>query len=45
MCSHSLAPDPAEAHGVKLGFFEYARVGVSVTLLTVVWGTTVLLLD
>ncbi len=39
-----IVAERAEARGVKLGFGEYARVGVPVTLLTVVWGTAVLLL-
>jgi len=36
--------EKAEAHGTRIGFWEYARVGVPVTLLTVVWGVTVLIL-
>jgi Na+/H+ antiporter NhaD/arsenite permease-like protein len=38
-----IVAERAESRGVKLGFGEYARVGVPVTLLTVLWGTLVLL--
>ncbi len=37
-----IVAERAEDRGVKLGFGEYARVGVPVTLLTVAWGTAVL---
>jgi Na+/H+ antiporter NhaD/arsenite permease-like protein len=39
-----IVAERAEAKGVKLGFGEYARVGVPVTLLTIAWGTLVLVL-
>ena len=38
-----IVAERAEDRGVKLGFGEYARVGVPVTLLTIAWGTLVLL--
>lgn len=38
-----IVAERAEARGVKLGFVEYARVGVPVTLLTLAWGLVVLL--
>jgi Na+/H+ antiporter NhaD/arsenite permease-like protein len=37
-----IVAERAESRGVKLGFGEYARVGVPVTLLTIAWGTAVL---
>ncbi len=37
-----IVAERAEARGVRIGFAEYARVGVPVTLLTLVWGITVL---
>jgi Na+/H+ antiporter NhaD/arsenite permease-like protein len=39
-----IVAERAESRGVRLGFVEYARVGVPVTLLTVVWGTAVLVI-
>ncbi len=39
-----IVAERAETRGVKLGFGAYARVGIPVTLLTVAWGTAVLLL-
>jgi Na+/H+ antiporter NhaD/arsenite permease-like protein len=38
-----IVAERAENRGVKLAFGEYARVGVPVTLLTIAWGTAVLL--
>lgn len=38
-----IVAERAEARGVKLGFVEYARVGIPVTLLTLAWGLAVLL--
>jgi Na+/H+ antiporter NhaD/arsenite permease-like protein len=32
----------AEQRGVRIGFGEYARIGVPVTVLTIVWGIAVL---
>jgi Na+/H+ antiporter NhaD/arsenite permease-like protein len=37
-----IVAERAEARGVRLGFGEYARVGVPVTLLTTAWGLLVL---
>ncbi len=39
-----IVAERAEAKGISIGFGEYARVGVPVTLLTVVWGTAMLLI-
>jgi Na+/H+ antiporter NhaD/arsenite permease-like protein len=37
-----IVAERAEARGVRIGFAEYARVGVPVTLLTLAWGIAVL---
>jgi len=37
-----IVAERAERRGVRIGFGEYARVGVPVTLLTLVWGVVVL---
>src|SRR6266567_14412 len=37
-----IVAERAEARGVRIGFVEYARVGVPVTLLTLAWGIVVL---
>ncbi|PYO98276.1 MAG: hypothetical protein DMD61_10365 [Gemmatimonadetes bacterium] len=37
-----IVAERAETRGVRIGFVEYARVGVPVTLLTLVWGVAVL---
>jgi len=39
-----IVAERAETRGVRIGFLEYARVGVPVTLLTLVWGVVVLTL-
>src|SRR5881394_2156100 len=39
-----IVAERAEARGVRIGFVEYARVGIPVTLLTMVWGIAVLVL-
>lgn len=39
-----IVAERAEARGVRLGFWEYVRVGVPVTLLTLVWGVLTLVL-
>ena len=39
-----IVAERAEARGVRIGFVEYARVGIPVTLLTLVWGIAVLVL-
>ena len=39
-----IVAERAEARGVRIGFLEYARVGVPVTLLTLAWGIAVLVL-
>jgi Na+/H+ antiporter NhaD/arsenite permease-like protein len=38
-----IVAERAESRGVSLGFVEYARVGVPVTLLSLVWGLGVLM--
>ena len=37
-----IVAERAEARGVRLGYWEYARVGVPVTLLTTAWGCVAL---
>jgi len=37
-----IVAEKAESRGVRIGFAEYARVGVPVTLLTLAWGIVVL---
>src|SRR5213079_2183978 len=37
-----IVAEKAETRGVRIGFAEYARVGVPVTLLTLAWGIVVL---
>jgi Na+/H+ antiporter NhaD/arsenite permease-like protein len=37
-----IVAERAESRGVRIGFVEYARVGVPVTLLTLAWGIAVL---
>jgi Na+/H+ antiporter NhaD/arsenite permease-like protein len=37
-----IVAERAQARGVRIGFGEYARVGVPVTLLTLAWGIVVL---
>ena len=39
-----IVAERAEARGVRIGFVEYARVGIPVTLLTIVWGILVLVM-
>jgi Na+/H+ antiporter NhaD/arsenite permease-like protein len=39
-----IVAERAETRGVRIGFAEYARVGVPVTLLTLAWGVVVLVL-
>lgn len=36
--------EKAQSRGIRIGFWEYARVGIPVTILTVVWGIVVLVL-
>ena len=38
-----IVAERAEMRGVRIGFAEYARVGIPVTLLTLAWGIVVLL--
>ena len=38
-----IVAERAEQRGVRIGFGEYARIGVPVTLLTIAWGITVLI--
>ena len=33
-----IVAERAETRGVRIGFLEYARVGVPITLLTLAWG-------
>jgi len=33
-----IVAERAETRGVRIGFWEYARVGIPVTLLTLAWG-------
>jgi Na+/H+ antiporter NhaD/arsenite permease-like protein len=39
-----IVAERAEARGVRIGFGEYARIGVPVTVLTLAWGIVVLVL-
>jgi len=39
-----IVAERAETRGVRIGFWEYARVGVPVTLLTLAWGLAVIVL-
>ncbi|HET7600480.1 MAG TPA: SLC13 family permease, partial [Gemmatimonadales bacterium] len=39
-----IVAERAEARGVKLGYWEYARAGVPVTLVTLLWGVACLVL-
>jgi Na+/H+ antiporter NhaD/arsenite permease-like protein len=39
-----IVAERAEARGVRIGFGQYARVGMPVTLLTIAWGIVVLVL-
>jgi Na+/H+ antiporter NhaD/arsenite permease-like protein len=39
-----IVAERAETRGVRIGFGEYARVGIPVTLLTLAWGVAVLVL-
>lgn len=38
-----IVAEKARAHGVRIGFVEYARIGVPVTLISIAWGLLVLL--
>ncbi|HWP03544.1 MAG TPA: SLC13 family permease [Gemmatimonadaceae bacterium] len=38
-----IVAEKARAHGVRIGFVEYARIGVPVTLISIAWGLVVLL--
>jgi Na+/H+ antiporter NhaD/arsenite permease-like protein len=40
-----IVAEKAETRGVRIGFGEYARVGVPVTLLTLAWGIAILVLS
>ena len=37
-----IVAEKAEDRGIRIGFWEYARVGIPVTLLTTLWGVAVL---
>ncbi len=39
-----IVAEKAEAAGIRIGFWEYARVGMPVTVLTIAWGVLVLVL-
>ncbi len=39
-----IVAERAESRGARIGFFDYLRVGVPVTLLTLVWGVVLLVL-
>jgi len=39
-----IVAERAETRGVRLGYWEYARAGIPVTLVTLVWGVVVLVL-
>lgn len=39
-----IVAEKADAQRIRIGFWEYARVGIPVTLLTVVWGVVALVL-
>jgi len=39
-----IVAERAETRGVHIGFWEYARVGIPVTLLTLVWGLGVIVM-
>src|SRR5207245_9784006 len=39
-----IVAERAETRGVHIGFWEYARVGIPVTLLTLVWGLAVIVM-
>src|SRR5437879_1930887 len=39
-----IVAERAETRGVRIGFWEYARVGVPVTLLTLAWGLAVIVM-
>jgi Na+/H+ antiporter NhaD/arsenite permease-like protein len=37
-----IVAERAEQRGVRIGFAEYARIGVPVTLITIAWGIIVI---
>lgn len=37
-----IVAERAEGRGIRIGFWEYARVGIPVTILTIVWGVVAL---
>ncbi len=39
-----IVAERAETRGVRIGFWEYACVGIPVTLLTLAWGIVVVVL-
>jgi len=39
-----IVAERAETRGVRIGFWEYARVGIPVTLLTLAWGLAVIVM-
>ena len=40
-----IVAEKAESAGIRIGFWEYARVGIPVTILTMAWGVLVLVLE
>jgi Na+/H+ antiporter NhaD/arsenite permease-like protein len=40
-----IVAERAEARGVRIGFVEYARVGLPVTILTLSWGIVALVVS
>jgi Na+/H+ antiporter NhaD/arsenite permease-like protein len=39
-----IVAERAEARGVRIGYWEYARVGIPVTIATLAWGIVTLVL-
>jgi Na+/H+ antiporter NhaD/arsenite permease-like protein len=37
-----IVAEKAEAKGIRIGFWEYARVGIPVTIVTIAWGVIAL---
>ena len=40
-----IVAEKAESAGIRIGYWEYAKVGIPVTLLTLLWGVVVLVLE
>jgi Na+/H+ antiporter NhaD/arsenite permease-like protein len=39
-----IVAERAEARGVRIGYWEYAKAGIPVTVVTLIWGVGVLAL-